>query len=323
MRVVLKPIIHKDSYNEPLESEIFAYFKETIFDPIYELLETAGAGVRVNSVSALRVAIQSGKIWYEGGKFHGKFSAAISRDLRALGATPSGTAFEIQLSALPIGLRSLISQAKLGSDQLHARILATLDQMQQNLSLAGTGIKLSTGLTKVVTDLQAQFSASISDVKDDLSISSAMTPDIQENLRKNLIENTEIGIKTWAPLEVANLRHIVQENLHAGGRVDRIQELLQTQYGVAQRKARFIAENEMSLAVSKYREERYTAIGCRRYEWSTHHDEKERKDHKKLDRRIFEYSNPPIVDRATGRRRNPGEDYNCRCVGLPILEFPS
>jgi SPP1 gp7 family putative phage head morphogenesis protein len=45
----------------------------------------------------------------------------------------------------------------------------------------------------------------------------------------------------------------------------------------------------------------------RYYIWRTTGDEKVRKDHEVLDGKIFEYGKTPIG-------KNPGGDYNCRCV---------
>jgi uncharacterized protein with gpF-like domain len=36
---------------------------------------------------------------------------------------------------------------------------------------------------------------------------------------------------------------------------------------------------------------------------------------------VFKYSEPPIVDVRTGRRANPGEDFQCRCTANPIIRL--
>ncbi|GAG93926.1 unnamed protein product, partial [marine sediment metagenome] len=71
--------------------------------------------------------------------------------------------------------------------------------------------------------------------------------------------------------------------------------------------------------VSEYKQQRYLDIGITKYEWSTSNDERVRDDHKQLDGKIFSFKTPPVVDRRTGRRANPAEDFGCRCVAIPIL----
>ena len=46
--------------------------------------------------------------------------------------------------------------------------------------------------------------------------------------------------------------------------------------------------------------------------------------HKELNARsekgeIFDFRYPPIDD-PNGSRHNPGENYNCRCVAIPVID---
>ena len=53
-----------------------------------------------------------------------------------------------------------------------------------------------------------------------------------------------------------------------------------------------------------------TNMGTKKCEWLTSGDERVRESHKQLDNKIFDYDNLP----------KEYNDYNCRCVLLPILE---
>ena len=46
-----------------------------------------------------------------------------------------------------------------------------------------------------------------------------------------------------------------------------------------------------------------------------------RKDHKRLNGKIFSWNDPPVIDTRTGRRGHPGDDYQCRCVAIPVFDF--
>lgn len=326
MKITLEPIYARESYNEPIESELMAYLREVVYDPLFAILEE---NMRVNAVtSALRTALSSGQVWYAEGVFTGQFSAAISKELRSLGATLRGDVFELPLHKMPLDLRTAISTSKAKSEALHAQITNTLQAMEANIAAASTGLAFVKAVDKIVGDLQKQFVRSLAVVPDDIGVPADLSEGVLENMRRNLTENANYAIKNFALETTAELRQKVQKNLFAGGRADRLEGLIKAEYGVGQRKAAFIADSEASLAVSQYREARYRALGSTEYVWSTSHDSKVRdnphgNDHKYLDGRIFQWANPPIVDHATGRRRNPGQDYGpCRCVARPILVYP-
>ena len=60
--------------------------------------------------------------------------------------------------------------------------------------------------------------------------------------------------------------------------------------------------------------------GFDRYVWTTRKDDRVRPDHARLEGRICSWNDPPVVDLRSGRRRHPGEDYNCRCTAAPLRE---
>ena len=62
---------------------------------------------------------------------------------------------------------------------------------------------------------------------------------------------------------------------------------------------------------------RQRGAGITKYKWSTSRDGSVRPEHKTNNGKIFNWDRPPA---KTG---NPGFDYNCRCVAIPILEVPN
>ena len=51
--------------------------------------------------------------------------------------------------------------------------------------------------------------------------------------------------------------------------------------------------------------------GYGRYIWTTRRDDRVRPDHARLEGRIINWNDPPVVDLRSGRRRHAGEDYQC------------
>jgi SPP1 gp7 family putative phage head morphogenesis protein len=320
VKQTLRPIIHKDQYTDLVERDLLEYLKDVIFDPLFEEAREEGLNVRENEELALREALRRGIVWYADGTFYGKFNAAISRELRNIGASKSGDTFKLEQALVPLDIRQLIAASKQKSEVIHKKLISTLEQMQANLKDAITGIDFVKSVDKISSDLQKQFSESVVDVEG-ITVEPEITPGIAKAMREELTLSTDLEIKNFSIELTQELRAKVQQNLFAGGRADRLQKVLESEYGIAKRKARFIAEQETSLAVSKFREARYKELGSTEYIWSSSNDALVRLDHQELNKRVFSWNSPPIVDTARGRRANPGEDYNCRCVAIPIINF--
>lgn len=94
---------------------------------------------------------------------------------------------------------------------------------------------------------------------------------------------------------------------------DQIRQMIQKHYGTTRAKARILARDQtgkLNGQINRFRQEQ---LGGKRYVWRGAMDSREREDHKRLQGKIFRWDDPPIVDRRTGRRGHPGEDYQCRC----------
>ena len=169
---------------------------------------------------------------------------------------------------------------------------------------------------KTLVDLDKQYSNTVTE---ELEIPLSMSGFIQDELKKEYTENMNLYIKKWHEEQIVRLREQVQENATLGFRASRLQDAIKAEYGVSANKARFLARQETSLLVSKYREETYKEAGVDQYQWSTSHDSRVRDTHKDLNGKFFRWDSPPIVDIHKGRRAHPGEDFGCRCVAIPII----
>ena len=330
--VVLQPIIDRPEYSRAIEKELIAYLDEVLFDPIDELLADYGfekiqalADRRENAgaTGALEAALQSGRVWYSDGVFCGQFNAAVSREIRELGGTPDpvlGT-FKLSQDKIPFGLRHSMALAAERSQDLHREIENLLTKMEANVLGASAGLSIGKLLDRVAVDLQNQFVRQVAEIKpSEVAIGLKLDPSIAATLRTELVENLNLEIKGWASDAIVALREKVQTNALAGFRADRLAKQIAAERGISLRKANFIAEQETSLFVSKWREQRAKDIGSTRYKWSTSHDERVRPDHRLLNGKVFSFDDPPVTNRATGAKNNPGFDWRCRCVAMPIVE---
>jgi len=87
---------------------------------------------------------------------------------------------------------------------------------------------------------------------------------------------------------------------------------------VTYNRARRIARDQASKLNAAFNEVRQTSIGISHYIWSTSHDERVRPTHAALNGTKQAWANPPIIH---GEALNPGEDYECRCGAIPVLDL--
>lgn len=273
-----------------------------------------------NSKKGLIDALHGGKIQYRDGYFIGEFNASISKTIVNLGGTwdKNRKSFKISLDALPIEIKTAISASKQKTERIVSKLTAELDRIEEaNESLESYKIPFGPDVDKVLNDLDVQFEKV---TPDDLVITPKLDDATRDRLRGEYHENLNYYVKGWREEAIYRLRKQIDKNAFDGFRSKRMMETIQAEYGVSKNKAKFLARQETSLLVSAYRKSRYEKIGSWGYIWSTSHDVRVRHDHKRLDGKTFSWDDPPIVDQDTGRRAHPGQDFQCRCVALPLFD---
>ncbi len=326
MGEVLTPVYDRAYFHKSVQEHLEKYWWENLFKPLYAIMRE-DLGVRMNSKSYLLTALRQGRVQYNDGFFSGSFTSGISRDLKSLGASwnKNRKGFQIEPVDLPMDVKAAASYSKqkLGmvSDKLLRKIDEVADADQPILDF-------TSHFEKVVKDLNQQFKST---VKPHMAVPHGLSPEQREALSKAYSKNLNEYVAEYTREEAQRLRDKITKTVLEGYRSDKLAKQLKAEFGVTSRKAKFLARQETSLLVSKYRQVRYQELGLDEYRWSTSHDERVREDHKILDYQYrlsqglkpltFSYSNPPITDRATGARNNPGEDFNCRCVARPVVKF--
>lgn len=321
MKKTLAPILHRDRYTDEVAKELIAYLEQSIYDPLFNLLRADNVRVNENKEHpAVWDALLAGVIWYASGLFMGTFNAAISRELRAMGATRRGDNFALPIGDVPLVLRGAIATSIATSAELHRSIVSTLDAMQEHIEIAPTGLTFTDTVDNITEDLQEQLVETVS-AEEGLPPPSETPPSLSEELRTDLTRQTDRSIKGFSLEQISAIRAKVRDNLSEGGRIDKLTRVLEADFGIAKRRARSIAENETAALVSEFRRQRYLDVGATQYVWETSQDERVRADHRALNGRTFAWASPPIVDQATGFRGHPGDAANCRCVARPVINF--
>ncbi len=135
-------------------------------------------------------------------------------------------------------------------------------------------------------------------------------------------------IKTIPEDTLGSMRNIVREGYLTGASNKIIAKKIQEAYDVDKNRAMFYARDQTSKLNAQVTQEQQKDAGVEWYVWRTAgnvstfpNSARVRESHAHLNNKRFKYSEPPIVDAKTGRRANPGEDYRCRCIALPVFDI--
>lgn len=122
------------------------------------------------------------------------------------------------------------------------------------------------------------------------------------------------------PLEAAQRVHeLTLKGLEDSTRAKEIAAEIGRSGEVAASRAMLIARTEVARTASNLTEARAQHIGSTHYIWRTSSDSTVREDHKKLNGKVFAWTDPPVADERSGARASPGCIYNCRCFAEPII----
>ena len=321
-------------YYEPVEAQLASIFYDILFRPLVSVIEETTSQNMINAYGMLNAeenplqkALRIGKVQYEAGIFSGEFNAAISRVLKGVGAKFDrlSRVFRLEPSKVPAWAKAQAAAYQATAKGAHDTMNRKLSDIQRDLDsiIERTDVDAEPTMRAVQKDFRSVAGA--------IALRPELSEDAVGRLSKEYNQNMKLWIDKFTKEMITDLRRVVDKNAQQGYRFDKLISGIQGRYGVAQNKAKFLARQETALFMSKYRKERFSEAGITHYRWSTSHDERVRpapgthgisrfNNHRALDGRIFPYDHPPVVDTFTGRRANPGEDFNCRCVDIPVVE---
>lgn len=150
---------------------------------------------------------------------------------------------------------------------------------------------------------------------------SQVVPQAEARRAEWLRGNTDL-IKAEEDLR-RRVERILQDPLNRGRSVSDIAKMLEQQAGYSTSRAVLTARDQTLKLYGQIQQERQQNAGITKYVWTTSLDERVRPDHAELDGTVQSWSDPPIVDKRTGRRGHPGFDFQCRCTAVPLLDEPT
>lgn len=322
----LKPLRLKDEFYADIERELQEYFYRLIYEPLYEdvkeeigkdWLEVYNAKVNEDLQGHLLKRLVTGRIQYIDNRFYGDFDSKSTRAIKELGGKYDvrTKSFYLADKKLTDNIRIAIGTAYSKFEKTHNRIIKRLDELEAGIKRGDLFVfNPKQAISSSVSKMNKEMNKTLAPLTVSPEISGSLQDFIMEKYGNDLTKY----IKDWNIQSIQRLRQRVSTNAFSGYRASSLVEEIIADYGVSQRKAKFLARQETSLILATFRQGRYKDAGIERYEWQTSNDQRVRDIHKQLNHKIFTWDNPPIIDEY-GHRGNPGEAFGCRCIAVPIL----
>jgi SPP1 gp7 family putative phage head morphogenesis protein len=117
---------------------------------------------------------------------------------------------------------------------------------------------------------------------------------------------------------IDQVRTVLEDSENEGLRVEDLAKLLAERADVSASRAELIARDQTLKLNSQLSGARMQNAGITSYTWSTSKDERVRPMHAELEGQEFKFGDPPVTNEA-GDTNEPGQDYQCRCLALPVI----
>lgn len=148
------------------------------------------------------------------------------------------------------------------------------------------------------------------------------SPEIRATMQAAAIQNANL-IKSIPEQYLKNVSNSVLANMRTGLLPREVAKQIADEYGVTQRRARFIARDQTAKVNGELTKQRQVDAGYEFFKWLDGDDERVRASHRRIANAdvgygpgVYRWDALPINER--GERIQPGSDFQCRCGSRPI-----
>lgn len=313
----------QDSYWQPIHAEIQNFLWLQLYDPIFNILAIKKPFQNA-SLDHLQTAMTEGRVFYDNGVFSspsGKYDIRTSRELSEFATFNPRSGTWIGLP--PPEIIATAARVKFESQRINERVAEVLPKFEANFEAALKGLTFP--IAHVISAMNEGLQQSLGT----LAILPELTPEAYANLIGFYHDQQRLNIQNWEPEQISRLRTVIEQNVKAGYNRQELENLIRQEWEVSANKARFLARQETSLFVSRFRDERYQSAGVEEYIWMSSGDSRCRAANKyggpahgpggPLHGHRFRFDDPPISG-TRGERENPGVPFGCRCIARPVLK---
>ena len=265
--------------------------------------------------------LKSGKVRYWRGHFRGDWNSRTSSALRGIGAKYSrktGT-YRLTTAKLPVDVTSAIGVSENYFEKKLNMITKRINSAAANTDTLAKGLDAGSIIDRSLWRSHGTLQQSL----EGIAVKPSLTDGGRRQLTQEYNTNMQRDIKHVFDDATERLRERVETFWSHGGRSDELQNVVSATLGVDKQRAAFIAKQELRLLTAKYRESKYLDAGSIGYYWKNVKampSNPVRPMHAELNDKFIYWADPPVTD-VKGNKNHAGEDYNCRCVPRPLIEF--
>lgn len=324
----LQPVKAQDSWASPLQNEIQRILQSLFFAPLLKEIDDIKDNA-AKSKSALIRLIESDALVYKDGFFMGERNASISKSIKDMGGTFNKTkkTWFIPIEKLPVDIRNAIGKASQRALTRERRITEALNNIHDTVTelmpqFSFQGLSRET-LLKMADKVRAT-------IPNEMALQPTINERATKQLNKDYTDNVQLSIKGFIDDEVLRFRDKILPEIRTGISRKELQQYIQARLGVGKERAKFIARQETSLFTSKLKEVQYKSAGIEKYRWKaiggSTGDGRTRESHMHANGKIFYFGrdrNDEGISKPVngkGQTVDPGIDFQCRCVAVPIIE---
>ncbi len=148
------------------------------------------------------------------------------------------------------------------------------------------------------------------------------SPKMRASMQAAAIQNAKL-IESIPARYIENVSNSVFANMRAGLLPSVVARMVEDEYGVTQRRARFIARDQTAKVNGELTKQRQIDAGYEFFGWLDGNDERVRSSHKAIanadvgyGKGVYRWDDLPKNER--GEPIQPGSDFQCRCSSRPI-----
>lgn len=303
-----------------------------------------------NSSNALIAALRHGRVAYKDGKFTGKFTIQISKELSKLAK------FDNRSKVWNVKNPSIISSdimataitANDKAEKLHKELNRLLKDMPANAKekLKKMNFSIEKTADQIEEVLKGEFKKIGVDYKPTSQIKEKLVKEYNSNMKLNIVN--EGGPGNWNEEQVLRLRDMVENNALQGNNKQSLIESIKNEFDISERKSIFLARQETSLFLSDMQAARFTDSGIDIYQWQGTRDIREvgnpaglypkggpgHGNHWILNGKYCKFSDDSVyadsledVKKNNWKKRStigapetkPGIQFLCHCVAKPVI----
>lgn len=334
--------------NEYFLRQITTGLKKSIYDSFFKEIFTVldDKTPIYNEKSSLIEALKAGRIYYENGAFKAKknFSNAVSDELEKIGAKFKYGAYYIDRALIPIEIENTIAIIAARESAKIAALNILLIKLANNLGTTATQFYIEKAAERMFKKLQLELYKTTQQGEIPI-IEIVKTNEQAKKIAEDYTYNMNYWVKNWKAKEIIKMRQDVQTMVQKGARTEAIKKYFQDRWGIAERKAEFLARNESNIASSVLKATHYQEMGCKHFKWLKSVSKEKRELHLEYAKEtnnqygiggtnIFAFDNPPIIEQIVtkdgtalpkqgGQKGLPGQTYNCQCdfVGIKDIQY--